>query len=479
MLRSSSIGAAAAVLCGVSFAQQTIDPIPITSPIKQGPTINLATGQRMSKAAAAQQRVTIFNVYDNTCTWTGNPFYTGTGVCETYVDEGIIPGGVGDPTAPAGATSDNLIDAFSIAYCTNFATGTVDIKVAFYDTLGGQCAGAASVSPGLGLPVAPNAYFQLPVAAMPGDAVPGGTGVSCWIVPFQLGNLAFCMQSDADGVWDNAQDQDRFNWAWQMDNVLVSGTAASGIILSGEPSTSPVHGCTYTVACGTDAWGGNPCGHGFGSDDGFWINVDNDPPNNPPTNTGVTCVSAPGPGTTCYWFGGYPGNPFGGFYLTLGSAGSCAGCTGSPTNYCTAGTSSVAAGSCVATMSVTGVPSASNAGTCFVTGNTLPGDKNSLCWFSFGQLAAPFGANGHFICVGSPKQRTTPANSGGTPGVCDGTYSVDINAFIAAQGGQLLGSPIVAGSVVNCQVWFRDQGSGAGAANNVATTDGIQLTFCN
>lgn len=233
MVRSSMIAAGAALLCGTGFAQQMDQAIAITSPIKRGPMINMSTGQRMSKAAEAQVRAAQQTIYNNTCTWIAG-YYTGTGDCETYVDEGIIPGGIGRPNSPAGATLDNNVNFFEVGYCSNVATGTVDIKVAFYDSLGGACGGVQPVTPQAAIPVAPNAYFQLPIATMPGDATPGGTGVNCWIIGFNLGNGSFCMQSDGDGVWDNVLDSDRFNWAWQFDNPSVVGQAANGIIIAGD-----------------------------------------------------------------------------------------------------------------------------------------------------------------------------------------------------------------------------------------------------
>lgn len=475
MVRPSMIAAAAALLCGASYAQQTINPIPVTSPVKQGPTINLRTGQRVPKAIAAQKRAALFNCYTNTCVWTGAFFYTGSGNCETYVDEGIIPGGIGDPNAPAGATTDNQIDSFTVGYCANVATGTVDIKVAFYDTLGGQCGGTAPVIPQAAVPIAPTAYFQLPIAVMPGDGTPGGTGVNCWTVPILVGNGGFCLQSDGDGVWDNVDDADRFNWAWQFDNPSISGQAANGVLLAGEPLNSVAHGCTYSVPCGTTNPFGQPCGTGFGQDDGFWTNVDGDLAGDN-VNTGVACVSAPGGGTGCYWFGGYPGNPLAGLWLELGSNGSCGGCTGSPLNYCTSGTTSAATGSCVATIALTsGVPSASNAGPATITAQNLPNQKNGLIFLGQGQAAGTWGPNGHFLCIQAPTQRTPSGTTGGTPAPaidCTGTLSIDLNAVLATQG--ILGQTPAAGMVIDAQGWFRDPGS----SKTTAMTNGLEVTLC-
>jgi hypothetical protein len=52
-------------------------------------------------------------------------------------------------------------------------------------------------------------------------------------------------------------------------------------------------------------------------------------------------------------------------------------------------------------------------------------------------------------------QRTTVSSSGGTSGACDGSISIDWNAWIAAHPGAL-GTPFAAGQAVQAQCWFRD-----------------------
>lgn len=473
MVRSSMIAAGAALLCGTGFAQQMDQAIAITSPIKRGPMINMSTGQRMSKAAEAQVRAAQQTIYNNTCTWIAG-YYTGTGDCETYVDEGIIPGGIGRPNSPAGATLDNNVNFFEVGYCSNVATGTVDIKVAFYDSLGGACGGVQPVTPQAAIPVAPNAYFQLPIATMPGDATPGGTGVNCWIIGFNLGNGSFCMQSDGDGVWDNVLDSDRFNWAWQFDNPSVVGQAANGIIIAGD-ANQPASACTYNIPCGVNAVGGAPCGHGLGQDDGFWVNVDGDLIADG-VNTGVACASAPTGGSTCYWFNGFPTNIYGGFHLILGADGSCGGCNGSPVNYCTSGTTSAAVGSCVATIGLaSGIPSASNAGPAIIQAANVPNLKTGLIFMGLAQAAGAWGPNGHFLCIAAPTQRTPAQSTGGSaaPAIdCTGTMSIDLNAEIAAN--SILGQTPVSGLTIFSQGWFRDPGS----SKTTAMTNGLSVTLC-
>ncbi len=472
MLRSSLIVAAAGLLCGVGTAQQQISPSDIHAvpgQIKHAGTYDVTMKRWLSKDRAEAARASTLMVYDNTCTWTGGAFYTGTGDCEDYFGDGRIPGGVGNSNNPLGSTTDNLINFFEFGYCTAVLTGAVDIKVGFYDSLGGVCLGAIAPTPPA-LSTQANGYFDFGAGA--GFPLPGATtaGVlACWLVNFT--NFGFCLQSDADGFFDNSAALDNFNWSFEMENP--SGAPANGIILSGEPGTSPVGGCTYNIPCGTDALGGNPCGHGLGQDDAFWVNVDNDLTGDG-TNTGVACVSAPGGGSGCYWFGGHPGNPYAGFYMKIGSAGECAGCDGNPVNYCTAGTTT---NGCLATLSLTsGVPSPKpTAGPAIITASNVEGQKQGLIFFGYNQTATPWGlGSSSFLCVKSPTQRAPVGNSGGTFAQCDGALSADLNALVQLGGGSLLGSQVFAGTVVNAQAWFRDPP----APKSTSLSNGLSVTFC-
>jgi hypothetical protein len=49
-----------------------------------------------------------------------------------------------------------------------------------------------------------------------------------------------------------------------------------------------------------------------------------------------------------------------------------------------------------------------------------------------------------------------PASSGGNAQQCDGAFTLDFNASVAANGGMLLGQAVVAGSILDTQAWFRD-----------------------
>jgi hypothetical protein len=474
MLRSTLTAAGTALLCTASFAQQqATQPLPVTGPVREGPTFNLDTGQRVSKKRAAQLRAPITTIYNNTCTWTGGFFYQPTGDCLTFVEEGIIPGGIGDPSAAGlGATADNNVVAFQIGYCTTFAPGTVDIKIGFYDSLGGACAGGSAPTPP---PLSTTATGYFPLNAGAGVNLPGSPtgGQFCWTVNLTFTNNGFCMQSDGDGVWDNVLNLDRFNWSWEMDNAIVAN--GSGILFAGEPSATVAHGCTYNVPCGAGTAIPGPCGHGYETADSWWVNIDGDTANDN-INTGATCFTSAGfgAGTACYWFGGYVnGGLFASYWMTIGATGSCAGCNGSPTTYCTSGTTSVASGSCVAVIGLqSGTPSASNAGPAIVAATSLPGQKNGLIFIGQAQAGLPWGPNGHFLCIAAPTQRTPAGNTNGTTGQCNGALTIDLNAFIAANG--VLGNTPTAGMVIDAQGWFRDPGS----SKTTAMTNGLEVTLC-
>lgn len=481
MFRSTLIAAGAVWMCGAASAQQTVsstDIYPITAPVNYAGVYDVATKSWLTPTAASALRNATRVIYNNTCTWTGASFYTGTGSCETYFDGGMIPGGAGDPLAITIPTStvDNLVDFFEIGYCTNFATGAVDIKVGFYDNLATTAAFDCFVVPVNPPPLAGQAagagagYIDLGAPAgfpLPGDATPGGAGVTCWTAGIKP--VPFCLQSDGNGVYDNVQNLDKFEWSWEMDNASVAGTAVSGIILSGEPSTSPVNGCTYTVPCGTDFFSLTPCGHGYNTADNFWINVDNDPVATP--NTGVTCLSAPSAGTTCYWFGGYAGNPYASFWMRIGAAGSCSGCTSAVTPYCPQTAPTVTSG-CTSSISASSATAsiAAGAGSFVITASGLEDNKTGLLFAGATGAQAAIWSPQSMLCVKAPTQRT-PATSTGGAGPCLGSNAVD---FFAAFPGAVAGSAHITGLVVNVQQWTRDPA----AVKTTNMSQALMFTLC-
>ena len=480
MLRSTAF--AIVLLSGTAIAQHAVDAgrrYPITAPIQDAGTFDLDTMIWLSPQAAGALSASGLTVYNNTCTWTGGSYYTGTGSCEDYIDEGEIPGPDNTTFTGLGTSVDNLITSFKFGYCTKFASP--DIKIGFYDTLGGQCGGYVlhGTAPATPLSSNPNLVGYFPLSGqLPGS--PGGNQLACWLVTIATGSNAFCLKSEGDGVWNNNVDLDLFNWSFQMDDPQTAGVGGtSGIIEAGEPVNSPggypggVNGsCTYNIPCGTDYYSpqvpGNPggvnCGHGLNTDDGFWVNIDGDPAGDT-VNTGAQCFAAQPGGTNCYWFNGYPTHAFASFYLVLNSSGACAGCTGNITSYCSQTLPTVTQG-CTSTISSTGVPDVDNPAPFNVTCTGLNVGVNAILFYGLNGPAATVWSPESMLCVKAPTRRTGPNNTGGTAGLCDGAVTRDMNAVLAGT--------VVAGQQINVQVWERDPSS----AKTTQQSAALQFVMC-
>jgi choice-of-anchor B domain-containing protein len=122
--------------------------------------------------------------------------------------------------------------------------------------------------------------------------------------------------------------------------------------------------------------------------------------------------------------------------------------------YCTAGTTS---SGCNASISSSGVPSASTSGAFTIAVSGVEGQRAGLVFYGVsGALASPWvSGSSSFLCVKAPTQRTSPQLSGGTSGACDGSLGLDWNQFIATHP-SALGAPFSAGEDVWSQAWFRD-----------------------
>jgi hypothetical protein len=468
MLRSTLIVAGGVLLSSAGIAQQRVDRSgirPLTATPRYAGTYNYAAKKWMPAQKAAQLQASSLTVYNNTCTFTGAAYYFFTTSCETYFDEGRIPGGIGGNNPP-GATVDNAINFFEMQYCTNALTGTVDIEVGFYDNFSGGCLGGITRNPPA-LSTQAQGWFDFGAAA--GFPLPGSaTGVNtCWIVGINVGNGGFCMQSDGDGVFDNVLNTDQFSWSFAMRNP----GSVQGWVLSGEPVTSPVGGCTYNIPCGVDFWYSVACGSGLDTEDLWWINTDGDAAGG---GLGGSCPTAFA-ATGCYWFGGYPGgpgytNPIASYYMKMGSSGSCTGCTGNATTYCTSGTTSHG---CVGVMSMSGVPSPRNAAPCTISASNIENNQQGIIFYGTQQLALPWsGTSTSFLCV-KALERTGNQSTTQVGGFCAGAMSVDINGYWAANPGAA-GQPVFAGQVLNFQGWFRDPP----APKTTNLTNGLQITLC-
>ena len=147
-----------------------------------------------------------------------------------------------------------------------------------------------------------------------------------------------------------------------------------------------------------------------------------------------------------------------------------------PVTYCTPKVNSLG---CTPGISATGTASASALNGFVVKGSNVRNNKPGLLIYTNnGRSAIPF--QGGTLCVNSPIKRSTQLSSGGTvppSSDCTGVYAVDMNAFAH---GVLGGIPapylVVAGTLVDCQIWGRDPGFAA--PNNSTLTDGLEYTVC-
>jgi hypothetical protein len=146
---------------------------------------------------------------------------------------------------------------------------------------------------------------------------------------------------------------------------------------------------------------------------------------------------------------------------------------GSPTSFCTAGTSS---NGCVATISGDNHPSVSQANPCNLTVANVEGQKSGLIFYGIdntGFTGSPWGVGGtSFLCVKAPTQRTTTQGTGGTSGACDGQLVLDWNAYQSANPGAL-GNPWISGATVFAQGWYRDPP----AVKTTNMSDGLEMTY--
>ena len=382
-------------------------------------------------------------MFNNTCTWLGGVYYGGIEHCEDIYDEGRLPS-TSDPNAPLGATDDNLISSFQIAYCTAYPTDSVDIKISFWNYNGGSCAGWTAQRP-----IVPphyngaTAYIDLAGKGLPGDNQ-GGGNLACWIVTIDLSNTpngGFCLLSDGDGSWNGWHDE--FTWAFQheMDNA-VYGTA-SGPIAAAEAYVGFPGTCTYTMPCATDPNLGHPCGTGLGWGDQFWLNVDGSPNGGPPS------ASCPSGGITSCSMGCWPGCPSFSFWMKMDRSGPC---SGEPYQvYCTGKANSQG---CVPILEASGQPDSSSQSGFLVTAKDVVKNKPGITFW--GNAPNNLAFHNGILCVQPPLKRVgPPIHSGsGFPDCHGGTNAgqlvFDYNAVAFQHPGIGLGSTIYA------QVWYRD-----------------------
>jgi hypothetical protein len=126
------------------------------------------------------------------------------------------------------------------------------------------------------------------------------------------------------------------------------------------------------------------------------------------------------------------------------------------TIYCTA---KVNACGTLPAIGASGAPSASAGSGFTVSTTSSKGTKCGLVLYGdAGPAQPPFPFNGGVLCIAPTVRRSIGiCDSTGTPGACDGTLALDMNAFATgALGGNPLASLLVPGTQINCQFWGRD-----------------------
>ena len=524
MLRSSLIAAGVGLLCSSALAQNVRTALPITSQIKDGGTLDWATGTWHRNTGSLANAPGANVIFENTCTWSGGAFYVGNATCWDQWEEGRLPSG--DPADPFSAqvtaTGDTaqvcdcyFLCGFQFGYCTFEDTavgGNVQMQIGFTEGpnvsgIGGQCmngfpGGLATPVPPYGLPsgnpkpdpvaatfpgTGPNdLYFD--IAGLP-DAPSGGVNAGCWLITIDLSNnanggLTFC--GDGGDSAYQGDGSDVFNWLFAMRGTTELATAGpSGMFAAGFPTTAGGPGVpgsgAYGIPQGIDPLDGvTPCGDGLDSLDGSWINIDGA---NAAGTGGLSCTSVQVgalPGHGCYFFGGAPTNLYSDAWMVMWANATCetddtdlGGGGGDITPYCTAKASS---SGCLGSLGGTTTgPIVSGANDWSVVMTGAQANRPGIFFGSNTAMAAiPF--NGGLLCVQPPTKRSATLFTFGTGTNCDGSFSLLLND------GVLFPPPLVPsgfdagpGGTSFMQAWYRDPALMDGF--DTALSDGLQIDW--
>ncbi len=162
--------------------------------------------------------------------------------------------------------------------------------------------------------------------------------------------------------------------------------------------------------------------------------------------------------------------------VTISAVGGCGPVCPTPVVYCTAKTNSLG---CIPAIFYTGQASATAPTGFAVYADTVRNNKSGLLIYSIsGRAATPF--QGGLLCVAAPVKRSIGLNSGGNAAPandCSGAYFIDMNEFgRGSLGGNPLPDLSIAGTVVQAQMWGRDQGFPA--PDNTTLSDALEYTVC-
>ena len=138
--------------------------------------------------------------------------------------------------------------------------------------------------------------------------------------------------------------------------------------------------------------------------------------------------------------------------------------------YCSAGTSALG---CQAALSASGLASASSGSGFTVTATGVEGGINGLYFFGQnGRQANPWGNGTSLQCVIPPVKRAGLLLSTGTPGLCDGSFSQDLNARWCPTCPKPGQAP-VPGTELQVQLWYRDAASTSNQTTGLSDALGV------
>ena len=139
-------------------------------------------------------------------------------------------------------------------------------------------------------------------------------------------------------------------------------------------------------------------------------------------------------------------------------------------SYCTAGSS---ASGCQALLSTSGTASSSAPTGFTLDAADVEGAKDGLFFFAAnGRQSNPWGNGTSYQCVTPPVMRGALQSGTGTSGLCNGSFSYDLNARWTAKPNQDPGP----GALVQAQLWYRDPFNTSNQTTSLS--DAVEFIVC-